>query len=80
MSEFGNLALVEDRDDPQERSAIKLPGARRGDMSARAMKQEVRDTNVCYCASLWRELLLFLRTFLKTLIFLYQMMGFFNPT
>ncbi len=42
MSEFGNLALVEDRDDPQERSAIKLPGARRGDMSARAMKQEVR--------------------------------------
>ncbi len=42
MGEFGNLALVEDRDDPLGQQAIKLPGARKGDGSSRAPKPEVR--------------------------------------
>ena len=41
MSEFGNLALIEDRDDPMGKQAIKLPGTKAGDMSARALNPEV---------------------------------------
>ena len=44
MSEFGtNLSLVEDRDDRDYGSkAIRLPGSRKGDMSSRAHRPEVR--------------------------------------
>ncbi len=42
MTEFGNLALVEDRDDPLGQQAIKLPGSRKGDKSSRAVRPEVR--------------------------------------
>ena len=38
----GNLALVEDRDDSAGSSTIRLPGTRRGDLSSRAFKPEVR--------------------------------------
>ncbi len=42
MTEFGNLDLVEDRDDQLGSSSIKLPGAKRGDMSSRSHRPEVR--------------------------------------
>jgi periodic tryptophan protein 2 len=42
MTEFGNMALVEDRDDPLGSQAIRLPGTKRGDMSSRAHRPEVR--------------------------------------
>ena len=44
LSEFGtNLELVEDRDDPSGGSkAIRLPGTKKGDMSSRAHRPEVR--------------------------------------
>ena len=43
MSEFGtNLDLVEDRDDPNGSTSIRLPGSRKGDMSSRAHRPEVR--------------------------------------
>lgn len=42
MSEFGNLALIEDRDDPLGGQTIKIPGAKAGDMSSRALKPEVK--------------------------------------
>ncbi len=45
MSEFGNLALVEDREDGGGQ-AIKLPGSRRGDLSSRALRPEVRVTGL----------------------------------
>jgi periodic tryptophan protein 2 len=39
MSEFGNLALIEDRSDG---TALKLPGAKHADMSSRNFKLEIR--------------------------------------
>ena len=39
MTDFGNLALIEDRSDG---TALKLPGAKRVDMSSRAFKLEIR--------------------------------------
>ena len=40
MTEFGNLALIEDRQEGGV--AIPLPGVRSGDMASRAFKPEVR--------------------------------------
>ncbi|KAJ9599045.1 hypothetical protein L9F63_010502, partial [Diploptera punctata] len=40
MTEYGNMALVEDREEDQV--AIRLPGVRSGDMASRAFKPEVR--------------------------------------
>jgi hypothetical protein len=43
MTEFGNLALVEERDEQEGgKVAIRLPGVRSGDMAARVFKPEVR--------------------------------------
>jgi len=43
MSEFGNMALVEDREELEGgKVAIRLPGVRSGDMSSRRFQQEVR--------------------------------------
>lgn len=43
MTEFGNIALVEERE-PLEggKVALRLPGAKKGDMAARSFKPEVR--------------------------------------
>ena len=46
MSEFGNLSLVEDREDPRGKTAIKLPGTKKGDLSARASKPQVMVTGL----------------------------------
>ncbi|PSN57496.1 Periodic tryptophan protein 2 [Blattella germanica] len=40
MTEYGNMALVEDREEGG--SSIRLPGVRSGDMASRAFKPEVR--------------------------------------
>ncbi|XP_016987237.1 periodic tryptophan protein 2 homolog [Drosophila rhopaloa] len=43
LSEFGNMALVEDREELEGgKVAIRLPGVRSGDMSSRRFQQEVR--------------------------------------
>nr|CAD7433182.1 unnamed protein product [Timema monikensis] len=43
MTEFGNLALVEEREtDEGGNTVLRLPGVRKGDMAARAFKPEVR--------------------------------------
>nr|CAD7461075.1 unnamed protein product [Timema tahoe] len=43
MTEFGNLALVEERETGEGGKAVlRLPGVRRGDMAARAFKPEAR--------------------------------------
>ncbi|XP_022199019.2 periodic tryptophan protein 2 homolog [Nilaparvata lugens] len=44
MTEFGNMALVEEREfhDKTEKTAVKLPGVRKGDMAARSSKPEIR--------------------------------------
>ncbi|KAH8400958.1 hypothetical protein KR009_002122, partial [Drosophila setifemur] len=43
MSEFGNMALVEEREELEGgKVAIRLPGVRSGDMSSRRFHQEVR--------------------------------------
>jgi periodic tryptophan protein 2 len=43
MTEFGNMALVEEREEREGGNvAIRLPGVRSGDMAARAFKPEVR--------------------------------------
>ncbi|GLV37986.1 uncharacterized protein CBL_07783 [Carabus blaptoides fortunei] len=42
MTEFGNLALVEEREQTEGGNvAVKLPGAKKGDMSARSVKPEL---------------------------------------
>jgi len=41
MSEFGNMTLVEDRDDDSA-GKIRLPGVKKGDMASRSFKPEVR--------------------------------------
>lgn len=49
MAENGiNLALVEEREGDGGKVAIKLPGARQGDMSRRAFKPEVRVTSLTF--------------------------------
>lgn len=40
MTEFGNIALVERRE--EENVEIRLPGVRKGDMASRAFKPEIR--------------------------------------
>lgn len=43
LSEFGNMALVEEREELEGgKVAIRLPGVRKGDMSARRFQPEVR--------------------------------------
>ncbi|XP_030758339.1 periodic tryptophan protein 2 homolog [Sitophilus oryzae] len=43
LTEFGNLALVEERDETEGGNVtIKLPGVRKGDMASRIIKPEVR--------------------------------------
>ncbi|KRT85698.1 hypothetical protein AMK59_1960 [Oryctes borbonicus] len=43
MTEYGNVALIEERDELEGGNvAIKLPGVRKGDMAARVFKPEVR--------------------------------------
>lgn len=43
MTEFGNLSLVEEREEMEGGNvALKLPGVRSGDMAARTVKPEVR--------------------------------------
>lgn len=47
MTEFGNMALVEEREDGQSGSmALRLPGVRAGDMASRSFKPEVRVTQI----------------------------------
>lgn len=42
MTEFGNLALVEEREEREGGAvAVKLPGVKRGDMCSRTTKPEV---------------------------------------
>ena len=74
MSEFGtNLDLVEDRDDSAGSANIKLPGSRKGDMSSRAHRPEVRvsglefsPTGREFTATTTEGRLFFLITFLNT--------------
>lgn len=43
LSEFGNMALVEQREEGEGGNvAIRLPGVRKGDMSSRRFQPEVR--------------------------------------
>ncbi|KAJ8942237.1 hypothetical protein NQ318_003084 [Aromia moschata] len=43
LTEFGNLALVEERDEREGGNvAVRLPGVRKGDMASRVFKPEVR--------------------------------------
>lgn len=43
MTEFGNMALVEEREELEGgKVALRLPGVRSGDMSSRRFQQEVR--------------------------------------
>jgi len=42
MTEFGNIALVEEREDDENSTTLRLPGVRRGDMASRSFKPEVR--------------------------------------
>ena len=43
MTEFGNLALVEEREENEGGNAtVRLPGVRNGDMASRSMKPEIR--------------------------------------
>ena len=41
MSEFGSLALIEDREDPRDKTSIKLPGSKKNDLSSRSSSQKV---------------------------------------
>ena len=46
MTEFGSLALVDEGQDGRDGKSISLPGVRKGDMSSRHWKPEVRVTGV----------------------------------
>ncbi|KAM4700916.1 periodic tryptophan protein 2 homolog [Discoglossus pictus] len=48
MTEFGSLALVDDGVCEEEGVNVSLPGVRRGDMSSRHFKPEIRVTSLCY--------------------------------
>jgi periodic tryptophan protein 2 len=42
MNEFGNIALVEERDEREGGNVVlKLPGVKKGDMAGRTVKPEV---------------------------------------
>lgn len=42
MTDFGNIALIEEREEREGGNvSIKLPGARKGDMATRSHKPEV---------------------------------------
>ncbi|CAN7995425.1 unnamed protein product [Ixodes hexagonus] len=47
MTEFGNMALVEEREAAKE-AALSLPGVKKGDLSSRSFKPEVRVSGVCF--------------------------------
>ena len=50
MTEFGNIGLVEDREENEGgKIAIRLPGVRSGDMASRSMKPEVRIYSLQFC-------------------------------
>lgn len=55
MSEFGNLALLDESDTEDDGGAsskkIKLPGVRVGDMSQRSVKPEIRVTSLEFSPS-----------------------------
>lgn len=40
LTEFGNVALIEERDG--EKNAVRLPGVKQGDMATRSFKPEIR--------------------------------------
>lgn len=43
MTEFGNVALVEEREENEGGTVtLRLPGVRSGDMASRSMKPEIR--------------------------------------
>ena len=46
MTQFGSLALVDEGQDGSDGKSISLPGVRKGDMSSRHWKPEVRVTGV----------------------------------
>ena len=47
MTEFGNMALIEEREDSQNGPvALRLPGVRSGDMASRSFKPEVRVSHI----------------------------------
>ncbi|KAM8977784.1 periodic tryptophan protein 2 homolog [Pelodytes ibericus] len=46
MTEFGSVALIDDGD--EEGVNLSLPGVRRGDMSSRHFKPEIRVTSLCF--------------------------------
>lgn len=48
MTEFGNMALVEDREDG---TGLKLPGTKKADMSSRTFRPEVRVTGLRFSPS-----------------------------
>lgn len=52
MTEYGNIALIEEREAREGGSVkLKLPGARKGDMAARVFKPEVSyfiNNQFCY--------------------------------
>lgn len=49
MTEFGNIDLVEKRDDAEGGDVkIRLPGVVKGDMAARSFKPEVRVYSVAF--------------------------------
>ena len=50
MSEFGNLGLVEDRDD-EDANAIRLPGSKINDKSSRTLRPEVNVSEVVFAAT-----------------------------
>ncbi|XP_077422157.1 PWP2 small subunit processome component [Vanacampus margaritifer] len=48
MTEFGSLALVDDGAGDKDGVNISLPGVRRGDMSSRHFKPEIRVSSLCF--------------------------------
>ena len=48
MTEFGNIDLVEDRDEDHN-DKMRLPGVKKGDMASRVFKPEVRVSCVRFC-------------------------------
>ncbi|XP_036099773.1 periodic tryptophan protein 2 homolog isoform X3 [Molossus molossus] len=49
MTEFGNLALIDQDAGEENGVAIPLPGVRKGDMSSRHFKPEIRVTSLRFC-------------------------------
>ena len=46
MTEFGNLALIDQDAGEENGVAVPLPGVRKGDMSSRHFKPEIRVTSL----------------------------------